>query len=255
MSHNSDLFILRACHVDIDVEIKSRLIMDNTKSILSYYFSSQLNSFSRYTLANFIKSNDFENIELSSSHTIQSSHLSGHYANTLGIDNQAQVFMLAGGSDGFISLYDLSSLNRVWDKNSIRIKTKKKTFAHKGSLSSIQFYTTDTGLFFSSSFDGCIKLFDTETFTAVDTIDLKQPVYKAKFSTDGRLIAGGLQSGVINLVDPLSGDSTHTLLGHTSACTSLDWCPVSTYLLASGSRDGSVRIWYKNITHICIICY
>ena len=225
-------------------------MIKDSKSILSYYFNSQINSNSRLFLANFIKSNEFENIELSSSRTIQSSHLSGHYANTLAIDNQQQVFMLAGGSDGFISLYDLSSLNRVWDNKSIHIKTKKKTFVHKGSISSIQFYTTDTGLFFSSSYDGCIKLFDTETFTAVDTIDLKQPVYKAKFSTDGRLIASGLQSGVISLVDPLSGDSTHTLLGHTSACTSLDWCPVSTYLLASGSRDGSVRIWYNNITHI-----
>ena len=67
-------------------------------------------------------------------------------------------------------------------------------------------------------------------------------------------MAVGTQHPAVRLVDLRSGAASHSLPGHTGAVLSVGWCPNSNlggkvgagtgeWLLASGSADGTVRLW------------
>jgi DNA excision repair protein ERCC-8 len=57
------------------------------------------------------------------------------------------------------------------------------------------------------------------------------------------LVACATQHPAIRLVDLRSGASAQALTGHSGAVLSLAWSPTNDNILASGSIDGSVRIW------------
>lgn len=51
------------------------------------------------------------------------------------------------------------------------------------------------------------------------------------------------QSPAVRLADLRSGASTHALSGHQGAILSVSWSPRDDHVLASGSTDGTVRLW------------
>ena len=57
------------------------------------------------------------------------------------------------------------------------------------------------------------------------------------------LVACATQHPTVRLVDLRSGSSTHSLAGHHGALLSLAWSPTLEHILASGSIDGTVRLW------------
>lgn len=67
-------------------------------------------------------------------------------------------------------------------------------------------------------------------------------VRSVRFSPAGRLLAAAGDSRVIALFDAQSGEQVASLSGHQSWIMCLDWSSTGEYL-ASGSWDGSVRIW------------
>ena len=129
---------------------------------------------------------------------------------------------------------------------------------HSFSLSHVQWYPTDTGAFLSVSIDGCILLWDTNQMQPVTRV---QPLMGDEESTSSAtfgcahlqpkcakghsLIAtGSWNRPSIKLVDVRSGSSSHQLVGHTSGITQIQWSPSNpACVLASGSRDGTVRLW------------
>jgi WD40 repeat protein len=63
------------------------------------------------------------------------------------------------------------------------------------------------------------------------------------YRADGKMIAVGLQSGAIHLVNPADGKILRSVQpGHTSVVTSLAFHPSGT-VLASASKDRSVKLW------------
>lgn len=57
------------------------------------------------------------------------------------------------------------------------------------------------------------------------------------------LVATASEHPAVRLVDLRSGASTHSLAGHAGAVLAVAWHPINEYMLASGSADGSLRIW------------
>lgn len=194
----------------------------------------------RKSLQERVIQNRFFSLILSPNCTIKSNHGKA-YKNVLAVSNEDQCCLLAGGSDGSIELFDLHLLNLEY-KCSV-VKPARRLVSHKGIVSSVQWFPTDNDVFITSGYDQMLKLYSTTTFTAVETFDVKSSIFKSKFHPNGTLIASGLASGTIVICDPDTGDLSHTLVGHNEAVTNLDWHPYNQYLLASCSRDGSVRVW------------
>jgi WD40 repeat protein len=72
----------------------------------------------------------------------------------------------------------------------------------------------------------------------------EKEVHSVAFSPDSRLLAVGLRHGVIVLYDVVDGEQVGKLSGHTKDVFSLAFLPSSGQLLASGSSDTTVRVWY-----------
>jgi WD40 repeat protein len=93
--------------------------------------------------------------------------------------------------------------------------------------------------------DGTILFWDTNRM---------QPVFRATpFESisavhlqpgGGHLIAAGSwQDRAVKLVDLRSGACSHHLVGHDDVISSVEWSPTSSVVLASGSRNGEMRLW------------
>ena len=113
---------------------------------------------------------------------------------------------------------------------------------HSRYISCIQWYPVDTGLFSSSSFDGTVKLWDTNEFSVVASFDIGSKVFCSRMSLSGQIAIGG-ETNEIRICDPVSGGMSHALIGHRSSVTAIDWNPYSEYMLVSGGNDGTIKLW------------
>ena len=161
-------------------------------------------------------------------------------------------YLLSGGADGRVSLYDLKSNTKptsAADKircncivSAMSVSNSQQYSSHLNYVSSVQWYPIDNGLFCTSGLDGVLKLWDTNNFSVAANFNIGDKVYASKMNTSGKIaVASGSES--VKICDPMTGSFTHTLVGHSSAIMSVDWDPYSEYILASGSADGSVMLW------------
>ena len=228
---------------------------------------------------------------------------------SLDIDNdcgQSQ-YMLSSSLDGTISLFDLQADQQQQDaylhygeqesggttirakpippmhkslKAHARTETTTTTTnssssipqGHSAAITSVQWYTFDTGMFASSSTDGSVLLWDTNTFQTAYIFPLtsvhyhhgirttrKQPVTcmsmpRSTISSHSLIATGTSASSCIVLCDVTSGAATHTLQGHGDSVTCLTWSPCNTFELCSGSVDGTIRLWdvRKSGSNACV---
>jgi WD40 repeat protein/serine/threonine protein kinase len=105
-------------------------------------------------------------------------------------------------------------------------------------------FSPDGSLLASGDDKGTLMIWDAKTLS-------RQRSYKGtdsgitgglSFSPDGRTLAAGCDDGRIRLSDPLTGQVTLVLEGHTQRVNAVVFAPDGT-ALASASHDGTVRLW------------
>lgn len=170
---------------------------------------------------------------------IVSGHPNKHYASSLAVENQNERFLLSGGSDGSLALYDLEKRDLGASESSIRsVLADTKTSgrqSHSNYISSVQWYPIDPGAFISASYDESIWIWDSQCFKPVGKFETNCKVYDAQMSSDGSVTALALADGSIRLLDNNSGDYTQTLAGHTMSASRACWNPTQPYSLTSCS--------------------
>ncbi len=82
----------------------------------------------------------------------------------------------------------------------------------------------------------------TATLEQVNSIESESPVHSVAFSSDGALLAGGLDDGTVSMWDAKSGELLRSLSGPAKAVTSVSFS-ADGRLLAGGSTDGTVSVW------------
>jgi DNA excision repair protein ERCC-8 len=173
-------------------------------------------------------------------------HVSG--VNALTIDRFEGRYMLSGGADSSIAIWDLEAEPVSTDGYSSYAPlsaVNKTTEEHKLGITQVSFYPFDSLAFLTSSYDHYVKIYSSETLAPSAAFDLGSVVYNIALSpiASHLLVACATQHPSVRLVDLRSGASTHSLAGHSGATLSTAWSPVREHILASGATDGSVRFW------------
>ncbi|OCL06249.1 WD40 repeat-like protein [Glonium stellatum] len=170
-------------------------------------------------------------------------HASG--VNAITIDKFEGRYLLSGGADSSIAIWDLESGLRMADSYTPLSSVHRTAKEHKFGITQLCFYPFDSLAFLSSSYDHTIKIYSSETLSTSASFDLGSVVYTLALSSIAShlLVACATQHPAVRLVDLRSGASTHSLAGHGGAVLSVSWSPVHEHILASGSIDGTVRFW------------
>ncbi|KAF2441316.1 WD40 repeat-like protein [Karstenula rhodostoma CBS 690.94] len=173
-------------------------------------------------------------------------HIAG--VNTLTIDRFEGRYLLSGGADSSIALWDLEAQPTVADGDATHapLSTVSKTAEeYKLGITQVSFYPFDSLAFLTSSYDHTVKIYSSETLAPSASFDLDSVVYSIALSpiASHLLVACATQHPTVRLVDLRSGASAHSLAGHSGAILSTAWSPTREHILASGATDGSVRFW------------
>lgn len=200
---------------------------------------------------------------------------------SLAIDSTGR-FLLAGSADATLTIYDLSKWGRSKFSNCNLNNSETFSYApvaksvkvqavpdilqiptgHSSSVTYTQWYPTDSGVFLSASSDGTILIWDTHRMKPVLRVepfrDDSAAFLSAHLRTGGdhSLVAvGSWYESEIKLVDIRSGASSHQLVGHGGGISTLKWSGNNPHIIASGSRDSTVRLWdiRKSGSRACVM--
>ncbi|CAL8251135.1 unnamed protein product [Boreogadus saida] len=185
-------------------------------------------------------------LELNHGRDVERIH--GNGVNCLDIEAVEGRYMLSGGADGVIVIYDLENYSGKLQYTCKAVGTvgRSSRFAHKFSVETVQWYPFDTGMFISSSFDKTMKVWDSETLKPAERFTFDGNVYCHHMSPIARkhsLVAVGTKNPKLQLCDLKSGSRIHVLQGHRAEILSVRWSPRNEHILASASADSTVRIW------------
>ena len=168
--------------------------------------------------------------------------------NCLSIDPFEGRYMLSGGTDSSILLWDLERAENTLKEHTSRPiarSNRSSNAGHNFGITHTSFYPFDSQAFLSSSYDHTLKIYATETLKISASFDLDSVIYQHALSpiADHLLVACATQYPAIRLVDLRSGASAHSLAGHQGAVLSVAWSPQNENILSSGGSDGTVRLW------------
>lgn len=191
--------------------------------------------------------------------------------NWLSIDAQSQRYMLSAGADSSIHMWDLDDAKEPQvDGPDVAVSHSKKhhlefpeigTIArdkkkgHTFGVSAIQWWPFDNGMFMSSSFDGTLKVWDTDSLSEAYNFNMDTRVYSFDICSvpgSSALVATACDHPFIRLIDLRSTSSAHTLTGHSGKVICTKWSPINEHILASGGTDGSLRLWDIRQSRACV---
>lgn len=169
--------------------------------------------------------------------------------NSIVIDRFEGRYLLSGGADASIAIWDLENARENEKENGVLYKplaaVGKSEERHSHGITQLSFYPFDSLAFLSSSYDHTLKIWSSETLQPSASFNLESVVYSHAISPIAQhlLVACATQHPAVRLVDLRSGAAAHALPGHTGALLSVAWSPVDEYVLASAGTDGTVRFW------------
>ncbi|KAI9859182.1 MAG: hypothetical protein M1824_003868 [Vezdaea acicularis] len=166
--------------------------------------------------------------------------------NSLVIDKFEGRFMLSGGADPSIHLWDLESVENTTKKYTYtRAGSVPKATGHKFGITHLSYHPFDNKTFLSSSYDHTLKINTTETLKPSGSFNLESIIYSHAISpiADHLLVACATQHPNIRLVDLRSGANSHILAGHREAVLTVAWSPHESHILASAGADCTIRLW------------
>ncbi|NP_001088973.1 excision repair cross-complementation group 8 S homeolog isoform X1 [Xenopus laevis] len=195
-------------------------------------------------------------LELNKDRDVERMHENG--INTLDIEPVEGRYMLSGGADGIIVLYDLANLGKTqsYTCKALCKVGKSHPDVHKFSVETVQWYPHDTGIFTSSSFDKTLKVWDTNSLQLAEVFHFDETIYSHHMSplaTKHSLIAVGTKNPKVQLCDLKSGSSSHILQGHRGEVLAVCWSPRYDYILATASTDSKVKLWDVRKASGCLI--
>jgi DNA excision repair protein ERCC-8 len=182
----------------------------------------------------------------------------------LDIDKISDNMLLSGGKDCSISIFNLECSNKTLETHNNKfenpahkiitpvshIKGRKGGTAggHEFAVTSVQWYPIDNGCFISGGHDGVVKIWATESTQMMKEVKCAQHVYcakmpPAKVGGSHCLIAVATNEGETQLIDIRAGCAIQRLGGHDGGVWSLDWSPTNEFMLATGGKDGAVRVF------------
>ncbi|XP_043102958.1 DNA excision repair protein ERCC-8 isoform X2 [Puntigrus tetrazona] len=187
-------------------------------------------------------------LSLELNHNRDVDRIHGNGINTIDIEVIDGRYMLSGGSDGVIVIYDLENNSKKpqYTCKAIHTVGRSSRHVHKFSVETVQWYPHDTGMFVSSSFDKTMKVWDTETLKPAEEFQFGGNVYCHHMSPIARkhsLVAVGTKDPKVQLCDLKSGSRIHILQGHRGEILSVRWSPRYEHILATASTDSRVRVW------------
>lgn len=174
------------------------------------YLTSQLRTNGHRVLKREVRRQQFLNMQLSAELEIVSAHT--RPVHCISLEKLDEQFLLSGGLDGMVSLYDLKQKDSTSQKSdretlrniSIGCNSVKERVASSNAgptlsvaISSINWYPQDCGLFSATDFDGNLNIWDTNAFSVVGNFKLRSKIFNSKFNWDGTLIALALDDHTI----------------------------------------------------------
>lgn len=168
--------------------------------------------------------------------------------NTLDVDLIERRYLLAGGADGFIVIYDIcNNTGRMkYTCQSVGTIALNNRHRHKYSVETVLWYPLDTGMFTSSGTDKLLKIWDTNRLKPADQYEFSGMVcnhHMSPIATRHCLIAVACQSSSVKLVDLKSGSATHSLKGHSKGVFAVKWSPYHEFIVASAGDDNKIFLW------------
>lgn len=172
--------------------------------------------------------------------------------NTLDLDHKNGRFMVSGGADAGIALWDLEK--RTTDLNHTHKPRAALTrgghrLAHTREISTLSIwpFDPDPRAIITTSADETLKLMALKesSIVPVQTFDLAAKPYSHAVSSIQSMnptVAVGTSSNAVRLIDLRTGLATQSLLGHAGSVLSVAWSPKHEHVLASASADNRVLL-------------
>uniref|UniRef100_A0A060TF85 ARAD1D21032p n=1 Tax=Blastobotrys adeninivorans TaxID=409370 RepID=A0A060TF85_BLAAD len=176
--------------------------------------------------------------------------------NSLAVDSLEQRFLLTGGGDASLKIWDLGEtvVDSVGDTKYKCLEEIPRKDGHSFGVSHVQWWPFDNGLFVSSSFDNTVKVWDANVLAEAYSFNLENKIYNFDISSlgDHSLVATAADHPYVRLLDLRTTSSSHTLVAHSGKVLSVKWSPRSAHELASAGSDGTVRLWDIRRANACV---